>query len=74
MAQLWFHMRITYLAVGMVLFVFINMMPLHITLFQAFFKIVPKLSKISVFFGSSDVIPRDIFNPDFADGQPTYIF
>ena len=42
-------MRITYWAVAMVLFVFIDMMPLHITLFQAFFKIIPKLSKSSVF-------------------------
>ena len=42
-------MKITYWAVGMVLFVFIDMMHLHITLFQAFFKIIPKLSKSSVF-------------------------
>ena len=67
-------MRITYWAVAMVLFVFINMMPLHITLCQTFFQDNHQIKQEQCIFGSSDVIPRDIFNPDFAGGQPTYIF
>ena len=70
-AQLWFHMRITYWAVGMILFVFIDMMPLHITLFQAFFQDNSQIKQEQCIFGSCDVIPRDIFNPDFTNGQPT---
>ena len=65
-------MRITYWAVGMVLFVFIDMMPLHVTLFQAFVQDNSQINQEQCIFGSCDVIPRDIFNSDFADGQ-TYI-
>ena len=58
----------------MAFFIFIDMIPLHIILFQAFLQDNSQIKQEQCIFGSSDVIPRDIFNPDFADGQPTYIF
>ena len=74
MALLWFHMRITNRAVATVLIVFIDMMSLHITLFEAFFEYNFQIKQEQCIFGSSDVICRDIINPEIADGQPTYIF
>ena len=57
----------------MVVFVFIDMMHLHIILFQALLQDNSQIKREQCIFVSSDVLPRDIFNPEFADSQPTYI-
>ena len=66
-------MGITHWVVVMVLFVSINMMPLHITLFQALLQDNSQIKQEQCIFGSSGVLSRDNFNPDFADGQRTHI-
>ena len=66
-------MRITCWVVVMVVFVFIDMMHLHFFLFQALLQDNFHIKREQCTFVSSDVFPRDIFNPEFADSQPTYI-
>ena len=65
-------MEITCWTVVMALFVFVDMTPLYIILFQALSQDNSQIKQEQWIFGSSDVSPRDIFNSDFADGQPTY--
>ena len=74
MAQPWIHIRITFRAVVMTLFVFIDITPLHIILCQALLQDNFQIMKERCIFGYSDVSPGYIFNPDFTDDQPTYIF
>ena len=74
MAQPWIHMGITFWAVVMTLFVFVDITPLHIILCQALLQDNFQIMQERCIFGYSDVSPGDIFNLDFTDDQPTYIF
>ena len=44
-----------------------------IILFQALLQDNSQIKREQYIFVSYDVIPRDTFNPEFADSQPTYI-
>ena len=74
MAQPWIYMRITFWAVIMTLFAFVDITPLHIILCQALLQDNFQIMQEWCIFRYSDVSPGDIFNPDFTDDQPTYIF